>query len=76
MEAGTLNVATKVKVLETKGKRIKIGIDGWRKKIGAGRVIYMDFGVNILSAQLTKDAAENRRCYQTFEEKRRSYDRP
>ncbi|PHY60610.1 pentaheme c-type cytochrome TorC [Shewanella xiamenensis] len=69
VEAGTLNVATKVKVLETKGKRIKIGIDGWRKKIGAGRVIYMDFGVNILSAQLSKDAAETEGVIQTFEEK-------
>ncbi|BDQ67209.1 pentaheme c-type cytochrome TorC [Shewanella xiamenensis] len=68
VEAGTLNVATKVKVLETKGKRIKIAIDGWRKKIGAGRVIYMDFGVNILSAQLTKDAAETEGVIQTFEE--------
>ncbi|GIU06743.1 pentaheme c-type cytochrome TorC [Shewanella morhuae] len=69
VEAGTLNVATKVKVLDTQGKRIKIAIEGWRKKIGAGRVIYMDFGVNILSAQLTKDAAETEGVIQTFEEK-------
>ncbi len=68
-EAGTLNVATEIKVLELKGKRVKIAIDGWRKKIGAGRVIYMDFGINILSAQLTKAAAETDGVIKTFEEK-------
>ncbi|WP_076412735.1 pentaheme c-type cytochrome TorC [Shewanella sp. UCD-KL12] len=69
VEAGTLNIATKVKVLETKGNRVKIGIDGWRKKIGAGRVIYFDFGLNILSAQLTKDAALEEGVMEVFEEK-------
>ena len=69
VEAGTLNIATKVKVLETKGNRVKVGIDGWRKKIGAGRVIYYDFGLNILSAQLTKDAALEEGVMQVFEEK-------
>ncbi|MPY22685.1 pentaheme c-type cytochrome TorC [Shewanella sp. YLB-07] len=69
VEAGTLNIATKVKVLETKGNRVKVRIDGWRKKIGAGRVIYYDFGLNILSAQLTKDAALEEGVMQVFEEK-------
>ena len=69
VEAGTLNIATKVKVLETKGNRVKVGIDGWRKKVGAGRVIYYDFGLNILSAQLTKDAALEEGVMQVFEEK-------
>ncbi|PKG58544.1 pentaheme c-type cytochrome TorC [Shewanella sp. Choline-02u-19] len=69
VEAGTLNIATKVKVLELKGNRAKIGINGWRKKIGAGRVIYYDFGLNILSAQLTKDAALEEGVITTFEEK-------
>lgn len=69
VEAGTLNIATKVKVLEIKGNRIKVGIDGWRKKVGAGRVIYYDFGLNILSAQLTKDAALEEGVMQVFEEK-------
>ncbi|WP_299787096.1 pentaheme c-type cytochrome TorC [uncultured Shewanella sp.] len=69
VEAGTLNIATKVKVLESKGNRVKVGIDGWRKKIGAGRVIYYDFGLNILSAQLTKDAALEEGVIETFEEK-------
>ncbi|QDO83027.1 pentaheme c-type cytochrome TorC [Shewanella psychropiezotolerans] len=69
VEAGTLNIATKVKVLETKGNRVKVRIDGWRKKVGAGRVIYYDFGLNILSAQLTKDAALEEGVMQVFEEK-------
>lgn len=68
VEAGTLNIATKVKVLETKGSRVRIAIDGWRKKIGAGRVVYFDFGLNILSAQLTKDAATQDGVMTTFEE--------
>ena len=69
VEAGTLNIATKVKVLEADGNRVKIGIDGWRKRVGAGRVIYYDFGLNILSAQLTKDAALEEGVMEVFEEK-------
>ncbi len=68
-EAGTLNVATSVKVLEVNGKRVRIAIDGWRKKIGVGRVIYLDFGLNILSAQLSKSAAKTDGVIQVFEEK-------
>ncbi|QYK06258.1 pentaheme c-type cytochrome TorC [Shewanella zhangzhouensis] len=68
-EAGTLNVATRVKVLETSGKRVKVAIEGWRKRVGAGRVIYFDFGVNILSAQLSLDAAKTPDLIRTFEEK-------
>lgn len=69
VEAGTLNIATQVKVVETKGSRIKVAIDGWRKQIGAGRVIYIDFGVNILSLQLEKFAAEEDGIINGFEEK-------
>lgn len=69
VEAGMLNVATKVKVLETQGTRAKIGISGWRKKIGAGRVVYYDFGVNMLLAQLSKDAALEEGVITGYEEK-------
>jgi trimethylamine-N-oxide reductase cytochrome c-type subunit TorC len=69
VEAGTLNVATKVNVLESKGNRVKIEIKGWRKKIGAGRVIYFDFGINMLTAQLSIDAAETEGVINGFEEK-------
>jgi trimethylamine-N-oxide reductase cytochrome c-type subunit TorC len=69
VEAGTLNIATKVTVLETNGSRIQVGINGWRKNIGAGRVIYFDFSLNILSAQLTKAAALEDGVMEVFEEK-------
>lgn len=69
VEAGTLNIATKVTVLETQGDRVKVGIDGWRKKVGAGRVIYFDFGLNILSAQLSKEAALEEGVMEIFEQK-------
>lgn len=69
VEAGTLNIATQIKVLETKGARIKIGINGWRKQIGAGRVIYLDFGINMLLVQLEKFAAQETGVIVGFEEK-------
>ena len=69
VEAGTLNVATQVKIVESKDARIKIAIEGWRKQIGAGRVIYVDFGVNMLSLQLEKFAAEEDGTITGFEEK-------
>jgi len=69
VEAGTLNVATQVTVLESSNNRVKVAIKGWRKKIGAGRVIYYDFGVNMLTAQLTIDAAKSDGIIQGFEEK-------
>ena len=68
-DAGLLNIATKVKVLEIKGNRAKIGIEGWRKRIGAGRVIYRGFGINILTAQLSKEEAKKPGVIRVFEEK-------
>jgi len=67
--AGMLNVATKVRVLETSGSRAKIAIDGWRKRIGLGRVVYFDFGVNMLSAQLAKSVVKENGVMTVFEEK-------
>lgn len=69
VEAGTLNVATKVKVLETNGNRVKVTIAGWRKKIGASRVIYFDFGINMLTAQLSIEAAKTEGVITPFEKK-------
>lgn len=69
VEAGTLNVATKVKVIETNGNRVKVTIAGWRKKIGASRVIYFDFGINMLTAQLSIEAAKTEGVITPFEEK-------
>ena len=48
---------------------MKVAIEGWRKKMGAGRVIYLEFGINMLTAQLTKDAAKTEGVINGFEEK-------
>jgi len=48
---------------------VKIAIEGWRKKMGAGRVIYLEFGINMLTAQLTKNAAKTEGVINGFEEK-------
>ncbi|TMM46438.1 pentaheme c-type cytochrome TorC [Colwellia ponticola] len=69
VQAGTLNVATKVTVLASEGDRVKVAIDGWRKKVGLGRVIYFDFGINMLTAQLSKEAAKTDGIINGFEEK-------
>lgn len=69
VEAGTLNIATEVKVLATQGSRIQIEINGWRKRMGVGRVIYLDFGVNMLLTQLEIFAAEEEGVITGFEEK-------
>lgn len=56
-DGGTLNTATRVKVLEKKGQDVLIEVDGWRKRIGLGRIINQDFGLNINSLELSKAAA-------------------
>lgn len=69
VEAGMLNVATQVKILKIDGNRVQISIDGWRKRIGLSRVIYLDFGVNVLSAQLSKSAVAEPGTIKEFETK-------
>ena len=49
---GSVEVAAKVKVLETQDKAQRIELDLWRKNKGFGRVWYSDFGLNITSAIL------------------------
>lgn len=68
-EIGMLNVATKVEIVESEDARSKVKVDGWRKRVGVGRVIYADFGVNILSAQLSKTAAQDDGVLKVFESK-------
>lgn len=58
--AGKLEPATRVNVLEEKKDAIKIALIGWRKVKGFGRVIYEDFGLNIPSAALTKAVAQSK----------------
>jgi trimethylamine-N-oxide reductase (cytochrome c), cytochrome c-type subunit TorC len=66
---GELNPASEVKVVAVKGDVIQIEINGWRKTKGFGRVISEDFGMNIPTAALSKDAAQNDTLIQKFEEK-------
>ncbi|CAG20749.1 pentaheme c-type cytochrome TorC [Photobacterium profundum] len=66
---GELNPASEVKVVAVKGNAIQIEINGWRKTKGFGRVISEDFGMNIPTAALSKDAAKNDTLVQKFEEK-------
>lgn len=56
-EAGLLNPASTVKVLDEQGDMMQVEIDGWRKAKGFGRVIQEDFGMNIAVGSLLKEAA-------------------
>ncbi|MGR6830777.1 pentaheme c-type cytochrome TorC [Aliivibrio wodanis] len=69
VEAGLLNPASQVTVLEEKGDAMKVAIEGWRKVKGFGRVIQEDFGMNIAVGALLKDAAQNDKFVQKFETK-------
>ncbi|MCA2486881.1 pentaheme c-type cytochrome TorC, partial [Vibrio alginolyticus] len=68
-EAGLLNPASTVKVLEDKGDFIEIEIDGWRKAKGFGRVIQEDFGKNIATASLLKEASTDSNIVTTGEKR-------
>ncbi|OED41977.1 nitrate reductase [Endozoicomonas sp. (ex Bugula neritina AB1)] len=68
-EAGTLNTATKVTVLERKGLDVYVEIDGWRKRVGLGRIINQDFGLNINSLELSKAAAAKEGIVSVSDEK-------
>lgn len=68
-EAGLLNPASEVKVLEVDGDSLKIELAGWRKLKGFGRVFQEDFGMNIAVGSLLKESAENDQIVQGFEEK-------
>lgn len=54
---GALEIATPVKVLQSKGDAVQIELDLWRKNKGFGRVLYSNFGLNITAAILDKDFA-------------------
>ena len=56
---GSVEVATQVKVLETKGDAQRIELALWRKNKGYGRVWYSSFGLNITSAILNKEMARD-----------------
>ncbi|WP_221075221.1 pentaheme c-type cytochrome TorC [Agarivorans aestuarii] len=68
-EAGQLNAATAVKIVEVNGDAIKVEIDGWRKTKGFGRVLFEDFAMNINDGFLTKEVAQNDSIFQKGETK-------
>lgn len=51
---GSLEIATPVKVLQSKDKAVQVELSLWRKNKGFGRVLYSNFGLNITAAILDK----------------------
>lgn len=68
-DGGQLNPASEVKVVAVKDNAVQVEINGWRKTKGFGRVINEDFGMNIPTAALSKDAATSDTLVEKFEEK-------
>lgn len=58
-EAGQLNAATQVKILDVNGDAIQVEIDAWRKTKGFGRVLFEDFAMNINDGYLSKEVAQS-----------------
>jgi trimethylamine-N-oxide reductase cytochrome c-type subunit TorC len=56
---GTIEVAARVKVLETQGDAQRVELELWRKNKGYGRVWYSHFGLNIVSAILEKEISRD-----------------
>jgi trimethylamine-N-oxide reductase cytochrome c-type subunit TorC len=65
--AGQLNAGTSVKVLSVSGDALQVELDTWRKKKGFGRVLFYDFGKNIVEGYLTREVAGNDGLLQTSE---------
>jgi trimethylamine-N-oxide reductase cytochrome c-type subunit TorC len=61
---GTIEVAAKVKVLETKGDAQLVELSLWRKNKGYGRVWYGHFGLTITNAVVNKDIAQSKELVQ------------
>ncbi len=69
VEAGQLNAVSPVKVVQVESDRLKIEVAGWRRTKGFGRVINEQFGYNISSGFLSKEAAQNKQLVASFERK-------
>ncbi|ELR67705.1 Cytochrome c-type protein NapC [Photobacterium marinum] len=68
-EAGLLNPASAIKVVDQTKDAIQVEVSGWRKDKGFGRVIQEDFGMNIAVASLLKEASTNDQLIEKFERK-------
>jgi trimethylamine-N-oxide reductase cytochrome c-type subunit TorC len=67
--AGTLELATAVDVIDTKGDKVQLEVSAWRKEKGYGRVLYEDFARNIRAAVLTREAAQSESLVQAGDAK-------
>ncbi len=67
--AGKLEMATEVVVAGMQGNSVQLEIPAWRKEKGFGRVLYEDFGQNIISAVLEKDVAQQDSAFDYREKK-------
>ena len=56
---GTLEVATEVRIIDKKGDAEQIEYELWRKNKGYGRVLYGAYSLNMVSAILDKEVAQN-----------------
>lgn len=68
-EIGSIDVSTEVNVLESNDKGNKIELTAWRKNKGFGRVLYVDFGLNIKDATLGKQYSRDEKVVQVLESK-------
>ena len=59
-QAGTIEIATPVKVIAHEGDMTQIELDMWRKNKGFGRVWYTYFGLNIPDVTINKDLARDK----------------
>lgn len=57
---GNLEVATQVRVVDTRGDAQQVELQLWRKNKGYGRVWYGHFGLNITSAIFDKEIAQDK----------------
>lgn len=67
--AGKVEMATEVVIAGIQGNSVQIEIPSWRKEKGFGRVLYEDFGQNIISAVLEKDIAQQDSAFDYREKK-------
>jgi len=65
--AGALEMAAPIEVVETKGEKVRLAVDAWRKQKGYGPVLYEDFGRNIRLAVLNKETAQDGELIQVGE---------
>lgn len=67
-EAGELEAASPVKLLEENSDSVKLLVPAWRKTRGFGRVLYEDFGMNITSLVLEKEVAQDEALVQVLDD--------